>query len=98
MNGRSRYYNHSTFADLVLTGVIGLRPRLDNVVEIKPLLPPGMWTWFGVDGVNYHGHRLAILWDADGSHYGHGRGLAILADGKEIVRAQELGKLSGKLP
>ena len=98
VNGRSRYYNHSTFADLVLTGVIGLRPRLDNVVEIKPLLPPDMWTWFGVDGVNYHGHRLTILWDADGAHFGHGRGLAVLADGNEIARAQKLGKLSGKLP
>ena len=98
VNGRSRYYNHSTFADLVLTGVIGLRPRLDNVVEIKPLLPPGLWTWFGVDGVNYHGHRLTILWDADGSHYGRGRGLAILADGKEIARGAKLEKLSGKLP
>ena len=98
VNGRSRYYNHSTFADLVMTGVIGLRPRLDNVVQIQPLLPPGTWSWFGVDGVNYHGHRLTILWDADGSHYGRGRGLAILADGKEIARGAKLEKLSGKLP
>ena len=98
VNGRSRYYNHSTFADLVMTGVIGLRPRLDNVVQIQPLLPPGTWSWFGVDGVNYHGHRLTILWDADGSHYGRGRGLAMLADGKEIARGAKLEKLSGKLP
>jgi len=33
---RSRYYNHSTFADLVITGVVGLRPRPDKTVEIHP--------------------------------------------------------------
>ena len=44
-SGRSRYYNHSTFADLLITGVIGLRPRTDDVVEIFPLLPPETWDW-----------------------------------------------------
>src|SRR5262249_51551277 len=40
---RSRYYNHSTFADLLITGVVGLRPRADDTVEIHPLLPEGAW-------------------------------------------------------
>ena len=38
-SGRSRYYNHSTFADLLITGVVGLRPRADDMVEVFPLLP-----------------------------------------------------------
>ena len=37
--GRSRYYNHSSFADLLITGVVGLRPRADDTVEVSPLLP-----------------------------------------------------------
>ena len=96
--GRSRYYNHSTFADLLITGVVGLRPRADDTVEVYPLLPDGTWDWFCLDGVKYHGHMLTILWDKDGSHYRHGQGLRVLVDGKEIARGEQLAKLTGKLP
>ena len=96
--GRSRYYNHSTFADLLITGVIGLRPRADDVVEVSPLLPPGTWNWFCLDGVQYHGRTLTIFWDQDGTRYGRGKGLVVLADGKEIARAEKLGQLKGNLP
>jgi len=97
-SGRSRYYNHSTFADLLITGVVGLSPRADNTVEIYPLLPDGTWDWFCLDGVNYHGHVLTILWDKYGRRYGRGKGLIVLADGEEIARADKLSKLTGKLP
>jgi hypothetical protein len=97
-NGRSRYYNHSTFADLLITGVVGLHPRADDVVEISPLLPDGTWDWFCLDGVNYHGHTLTILWDKDGKHYAHGKGLIVLADGKEIAHGKKLAMLTGRLP
>ena len=97
-NGRSRYYNHSTYADLLITGVVGLVPRADNTVEIFPLLPAGVWNYFCLDGVKYHGHTLTILWDADGLRYHRGKGLAILVDGKEIAHANKLERLAGKLP
>ena len=96
--GRSRYYNHSTFADLLITGVIGLRPRADDVVEVQPLLPDGTWDWFCLDGVKYHGHMLTVIWDKDGTRYHRGKGLIVLADGKQIARADKLTKLEGRLP
>jgi len=96
--GRSRYYNHSTFADLLITGVIGLRPRADDTVEVDPLLPDGTWDWFCLDGVNYHGHTLTILWDKDGQRYGRGKGLIVLADGKKIAHASKLMQLKANLP
>jgi hypothetical protein len=96
--GRSRYYNHSTFADLLITGVIGLRPRADDTVEVQPLLPDGTWDWFCLDGVNYHGHVLTIIWDKNGKHYGRGAGLVVLADGKQIAKADQLERVTGKLP
>ena len=95
--GRSRYYNHSTFADLIITGVVGLVPRADNIVEIFPLLPDNVWNYFCLDGVNYHGHTLTIIWDKDGTKYNRGVGLIVLADGKEIAHGQKLAKLTGKL-
>ena len=97
-DGRSRYYNHSTFADLLITGVVGLRPRADDTVEVEPLLPDGTWDWFCLDGVKYHGHMLTILWDKDGTRYGRGKGLIVLDDGKEIAHGEKLSKLTGKLP
>lgn len=97
-NDRSRYYNHSTYADLLITGVIGLIPRADDVVEINPLLPADTWDWFCLDGVKYHGHMLTVIWDKDGSRYGRGAGLRVLADGKEIARSATLERITGKLP
>ncbi|HYG22058.1 MAG TPA: glycosyl hydrolase family 65 protein [Verrucomicrobiae bacterium] len=97
-NGRSRYYNHSTFADLLITGLAGIRPRADNIVEVHPLLPEGTWDWFCLDRVPYHGSVLTIVWDKDGSRYGRGPGLRILANGTEIARGSALQPLTGRLP
>lgn len=97
-NDRSRYYNHSTYADLLITGVIGLIPRADNIVEIKPLLPADTWDWFCLDGVKYHGHMLTVIWDKDGSRYGRGAGLRVLANGKQITSSEKLEHITGKLP
>ena len=43
---RSRYYNHSTWNDLIITGLCGLRPRQDNTIEVNPLLPQNKWDYF----------------------------------------------------
>ena len=37
------YYNHSSFCDLVITGLVGLRPRADDLLEMNPLIPAGTW-------------------------------------------------------
>lgn len=94
---RSRYYNHSTFNDLVITGLVGLRPRADKVLEVNPLIPAGKWDWFCLDKVLYHGKTLTIVWDKTGEKYGRGKGLYVLVDGKEIARRADLGKLTSKL-
>jgi hypothetical protein len=97
-NDRSRYYNHSTYADLLITGVLGLRPRADDIVEISPLLPTDTWDWFCLDGVKYHGRILTVIWDKDGSRYGRGAGLRVLTGGKEIAHSATLTRITGKLP
>ncbi len=97
-NNRSAHYNHSTYADLLITGVIGLRPRADDLVEIHPLLPPETWDWFCLDGVKYHGHMLTVIWDKDGTRYGRGAGLRVLANGKQITHSPVLERITGQLP
>lgn len=95
---RSVWYNHSTYCDLIISGLIGLRPRSDDIVEVNPLLPPNTWEYFCLDGVPYHHHDLTILYDKTGEHYGRGKGLRIFADGKLIASANGLQRLTGRLP
>lgn len=90
---RSRYYNHSTFCDLIISGLVGLRPRADRTIEVNPLLPKGKWAWFCLDRVRYHGHDLTIMWDEDGSKYHAGKGLQVFVDGKLKARRSDLGKI-----
>ncbi len=90
---RSRYYNHSTFNDLVITGLCGLRPRGDNDIEVNPLVPAGTWKWFCLDNVPYHGHDVSIIWDEDGSRYHQGTGLTVMVDGKIVGNRPDLGRL-----
>ena len=95
---RSRWYHHSTFADLVISGLVGLRPRDDDTVEVHPLLPPDTWDWFALDHVPYRGRVLTIAWDRDGRRFGRGAGLRVWADGREIAHAPRLERLTGTLP
>ena len=95
---RGKDYNHSTFCDLVISGLVGLRPRADNVVEVNPLVPAGTWDYFCLDQVAYHGRKLTILYDKTGGRYGRGSGLQVLADGRRIARSPVLRRLSASLP
>ncbi len=95
---RSFYYNHSTYADLLITGLVGLRPRADNVIEVAPLLPAGTWDWFCLENVRYHGRDVTILWDKDGQRFGRGAGLQVIVDGQVVAKAAKLGRVTGKLP
>ncbi|MBI5769745.1 MAG: glycoside hydrolase [Verrucomicrobia bacterium] len=95
---RSRYYHHSTFADLVITGLAGLRPRADDTIELAPLLPAGTWDWFCLDGVRYHGRTLTIVWDRTGEKFNRGTGLTLLVDDRPVARAESLTRLTARIP
>lgn len=80
---RGKDYNHSTFVDLVLHGLLGIRPRAtDGIVDINPLLPlTSKWAYFCADRVKVHGRMLTVLWDETGRKYGRGAGFRIYVDG-----------------
>lgn len=90
---RGKDYNHSTFCDLIITGIAGLRPREDDTVEVNPLVPAGTWDYFCLDRVPYHGRKLTILWDRTGNKYGRGEGLQVLVDGRPAGHSQHLERI-----
>ena len=92
----SEHYFHSSFNDLVITGLVGLRPRDDEVLDVRPLAPAA-WPYFALDGVPYKGHLVSVFWDRDGTRYGRGKGLRLFADGKEVAVSEKLGPLSAPL-
>ncbi|MBB6545674.1 discoidin domain-containing protein [Nonomuraea rubra] len=71
----------------VIEDVMGLRPRSDGKVELWPV--DIGWDHFTVNGVNYRGSDLTIVWDKPGDgtrHYaGVPEGYSILIDGKRKV-------------
>ncbi len=88
----SEHYFHSSYVDLVITGLAGLRPRSDDSLEVAPLAPDD-WDYFALDNIAYHGQDVAIIWDRDGSRYHRGAGLTLLANGRVIGRSPRLGKM-----
>ena len=87
---RSHHYSHSTYVDLILSGLVGVRPRADEVLEIAPLVPTGVGAgerpirYFAVEGLLYHGHEMGVVWDEDGIRYGAGKGLSVFVDGRRV--------------
>lgn len=93
LKDRGRDYNHSGYCDLVISGLIGIRPRADDVLEINPLLPQNAWDYFALDRVPYHGRTLTVLYDRANRRYQRGAGLRVFADGRQIAAAPRMQKL-----
>ncbi len=93
----SEHYFHSSFNDLIITGLVGLEPRDDDTLVVDPLAPAG-WDYFALDDVPYRGHLLSIVWDRTGQRYGRGAGLRVLDQGREIAALDRLGRIETRLP
>lgn len=95
---RSIHYNHSSYTDIVITGLAGIRPAdNDNVVTINPLLEKGDLKYFMLENVSYRGHDITVVYDENGSHYGIGKGLLVYVDGNLSASSSELTTLNVKL-
>ena len=89
---RSEDYNHSTFIDNIIAGLIGLRAQPDDTLIVSPLVP-STWNYFALENAAYHSHSVTILWDNTGSHYNQGKGLRVFVDGNLAGTRDTLGSL-----
>ena len=69
---RGHDYNHSTFIDLVITGICGICPADGDQLVIHPL--GTSLDRFALEDVRYHGHSLTVAWDKQ-------TGLQVTVDG-----------------
>lgn len=91
-------YNHATFVDLVLSGVVGLQPRANGTLIVNPLVPANVLPWWAVDGVALHRRIVSVIFDADGSHYSKtAKGLTVLIDGAVKVSVPTLSLVTVQL-
>lgn len=78
-------YNHSTYIDLVLNGLLGIRPQEDGSVHIRPIIPQSISS-FAADHVKVRGKIMTVVWDRDGTVYDRfDKGLTVLVDGEKVA-------------
>jgi len=94
---RGKDYNHSTFVDLVISGLVGIRLESGNVLTVNPLVPNGEWEYFCLEGVPCKGRLLTVYYDATGERYKRGRGFFIYVDGKQVHHSNDYGKVTVEL-
>lgn len=93
-------YSHSSFVDLIVTGLVGIRPADSaDVLVVNPLAADR--AFFALDAVRYKGHDIAVAWDRDGTGRYTSKGctnrLCVWVDGKLTASQGTLGKLSVNL-
>jgi len=90
---RGKDYNHSTFCDLIISGLIGIRVQEDNSLIVNPLIPVNIWDYFCLDQLFYKNHLITVLYDKNGEKYHKGKGFMVFVDGKLAESASNLCKI-----
>tara|TARA_X000000368_G_scaffold366824_1_gene313826 strand:- start:72 stop:1706 length:1635 start_codon:yes stop_codon:yes gene_type:complete len=89
---RGKDYNHSGFTDLILSDLLGIKPQLNNTIEINPLIPDN-WDWFAVDNISYQGEKMSLVWDGTGKKYNRGKGLMLFKENVLVAKSNKIEKL-----
>ncbi len=72
---RGKDYNHSTFCDIVISGIVGVKYEND-MLEVSPSIPDD-WDYFKLENLNFRGNTYSIIYDKTGEKYNQGKGISI---------------------
>ncbi len=72
---RGKDYNHSTFCDIVIHGLVGVDVE-DGKLTLHPHIPSD-WEYLRLENLTVGGKRYDITYDKSGEHYGRGKGWQI---------------------
>ncbi len=87
----NRDYNHSSFIDNVLNGLLGIRPTSDGLT-VDPIIPDS-WDFFCVEDVLWQGKNVTVIFDRDGTKFGREKGLSVFINGTLTAHSETLSKL-----
>jgi len=87
----SNHYNHSSYNNLIISGLCGIRPSAGDTLTVNPIVDSSI-KYFCLSGVQYHGHDVTVLYDEDGSKYKLGKGVTVFIDGKKATAQQQGGR------
>lgn len=93
----SEHYFHSSFIDLVITGLAGIIPQDGNSLVVHPLALES-WPYFALERISYKGHSFAVIWDKTGERYKLGAGLRVFMDGTQVAQSSKLERLKIDVP
>jgi hypothetical protein len=80
-------YNHSTYIDIVLSGLFGIVP-IEEGLQIYPHVP-AEWARFAVEDVPFRGHRISVFYDRESET---GEQYTIRCDGETVFRSTVIEK------
>ena len=96
----SNDYFHSSFIDLVIADLIGLRGGRGRdgkqMLFVRPLIPAKILSTmdaFALDGVSTWAGDVAVVYDRDGLRYGKGTGFRLLINGTLVAKRASVGVL-----
>ena len=82
---RGKDYNHSTFCDLVISGLVGFVPNGAKGFAVDPLFPE-TWDYLVLENLRYRGHDVAVRWR-------RGEGLRVSIDGRLAAVRKDFGRV-----
>lgn len=90
---RGKDYNHSAYADILISKIFGIEPLKNKIVKIRPMIPED-WEYCSLTKLNCQGHEFSVYADRTGKKYGK-KGLQIYCDGtlvskSEVIQNQEI--------
>ena len=75
---RGKDYNHSTFCDLVISGLVGIVPNGEKGFTVDPLFLP-TWDYLVLENLRYRGHDVDVRWCRATKRF------TVSVDGKVVV-------------
>ena len=75
---RGKDYNHSTFCDLIISGLVGVDTSKDEFT-VSPIIPKD-WDWFALYNVPFRGKTYSVIYDKYGTKFNKGKGIIISED------------------
>ena len=72
---RGKDYNHSTFCDLIISGLVGVKYEDDNLT-VNPCIPEE-WEYFKLENLHFRGKTYSVIYDKTGEKYHMGKGITL---------------------